>query len=194
MKGHQILFDKVKELVNDKYKDIKFEDIEKGFQFKIPNSPYMFKVMCYDQIGWNVFLEPMGNLSLLEHPATNSLYHAIENIIDEVNYSHYDLDENIATMVDKNLNRLKVKLEAHSPSIHCMERKELKYLITLNNVENITPTMLVKYSVAMNKWVFEGVNLFKDGNIYDEYFEMYTEINHLVEIFNREINTMDYYF
>lgn len=194
MKGYNILLDKVKELVNDKYKDIDFIDIENGFQFNIPGSPYTFKVICYDKIGWNVFLEPIENISLLEHPATDLLYHSIESIIDEINYSHYDLDENIRTMVDKNFNTLKIRLEAHSKNIHSMNRKELKYIIDLNNVENITPTMVIKYSIAMNKWVLEVSNLIKNGNIYDEYFEMYNDITLLVEHFNRQINAMDYYF
>jgi hypothetical protein len=194
MKGYDILFEKVKELVIDKYKETELINIENGFQFKIPKSPYMFKVMCYEQIGWNVFLEPLGDIALLEHPETDKLYRAIENIIDEINYSHYDLDENIKTMVDKNLNTLNIRLQAHSKHALRMDRKELKYIIELNNVENITPTIVIKYSIAMNKWVLEVENLFKDGNIYDEYFEMYNDISHLVEQFNREINSMDYYF
>lgn len=194
MKAYDIIFNKVKELVDNKYDNILLKTINDGFEFNIPSSPYIFKIMCYDKIGWNVFLEPIGNIALVEHPETNHIYNLIENIVDEINYYHYDLDENIKNTLNENFNMLKIRLEAHSKHIHNVDRKELKYIIELNNVNNITPVMTIKYSIAMNKWTLEISDLIENGNIYDEYFEMYNDIVHLVEEFNVKVNSIDCYF
>lgn len=192
MKGYDILFNKIKEIINDKYINVELKNIENGFKFEVEGFPYTFKIICYEQIGWNVFLEPIGDIYLVEHPETNLLYKKIEDIIDEVNYEYYELDENLKSTVDKNFNELKIQLEAHSQHIDSMERKELKYFIRLNNVDKTT--LEIRYSISMNKWILSGENLFNGGNIHDEIFELYNCIARLVEDFNRQIDTLDYYF
>lgn len=194
MKGKELIIEKVKEIIGNKSKDYNINEVENGLEIKINNYPYTFKVLCYEQIGWNVYLEIKGDDDLIEHPETDIIYSEMENLIDEVNYIHYGLDENIKPIVDKNFEELDNALAEFSEIIENVEINSLAYTIHFYMTEGQSPVIKVKYSIAKNNWSVEADNIFKDDNIHDNIFELFNTVNRLTQKFNKKIGAINYYF
>jgi len=136
MKGIEILRKRINDLIENKYNDYIFDKVENGFEFRLLGYPYIFKILCYEQIGWNVYLELNGENVLIEHPETDKLYIEIENIIDEINFKYYGLDENIKPMIEKSFEKLDIALSEFEQVISIIEKRNLKYDISFPDINN----------------------------------------------------------
>lgn len=194
MKGIEILRKRINDLIENKYNDYIFDKVEKGFEFRILGYPYIFKILCYEQIGWNVYLELNGENVLIEHPETDKLYIEIENIIDEINFKYYGLDENIKPMIEKSFKKLDIALSEFKHVISTIEKNDLKYDILFPNIDNKISKMSIKYSISMNNWNVEREGIFREENLHDSIFQLFSNIKLMIKNFNKDIDSLNYYF
>lgn len=87
--GKNEILDYSNKLLN-KYKNILINHIPSGFELFVPQLPYSFEVLFYENVGWNVFLTSNTD-EYKDDFETDNLYRKLDNEIDIVNRKYYYL-------------------------------------------------------------------------------------------------------
>jgi hypothetical protein len=161
--AHELLH-KTDEIFLDRAKKIVF--IENGFQIYSEGLPYYFQVCYYEEIGWNVFLTPLGD-SLDDHEETDILYHQLEDTVDIVNMEYFDVGDIEKAHISYHFFKLKSFAEEKAKNIKQIDKiKDTgKYVLKVffNHPRNVT--LELGYSPIFKRWYYEFIQPDKKDNI-----------------------------
>lgn len=187
MRGISDICNKLKEVTIDN--DIYIMCIENGYSFKLKDSQYVFKILCLDDNGWNIYLEPIKDeILVITHRETNLIYSKLECIVEEVNYEfYYDNDDIVYGLMNELFDQLDEISNNFLDKIDKIMRKNLNYIITFRSRNNAIPTINIRYSVSSNSFIYSTKNFFYGDYVYNDLLKINSIYSKIIESLNKQI-------
>lgn len=184
MKGIEIINEKIPVLLKEHNLSYDWIANEKDICINIGQYPYFFHLKCDEHLGWNVYLE-MKNEIVLEYPEADELYCEIQRHIEEINFHCYELDDLILPKMEFEMNLMDDILRPYEYLIKEKMRDKVTYSIECHDISERTPSMEIKYSIALDIWTLKIENFFEGNNMNDDLFGFYDEMNRYIQSLNK---------
>lgn len=139
---------------------------------------------------WNIFIlfedNTYENLSFIE------VFSDLENIVYDINNMFHPLKK----------EQLFKFLEEKKSLINLLQQHDFFKIIDEINIENFKiniklkhtyfkkSEMILAYIIQTDLWSFKGINIFYEDSIIDEYFQLFQEINNLINVLNQSSSTL----
>ncbi|EOU1989989.1 hypothetical protein C4D27_14690, partial [Clostridium perfringens] len=93
-------------------------------------------------------------------------------------------------------------LEEKKSLINLLQKHDFFKIIDEINIENFKiniklkhtyfkkSEMILAYIIQTDLWSFKGINIFYEDSIIDEYFQLFQEINNLINVLNKSSSTL----
>lgn len=185
MRGVSAICNKLKEITVEN--DVDLISVEKGYSFKLKDSPYTFKVLCLDDNGWNIYLEPLNDeILVITHRETNLIYSQVERIVEEINYEYYDNDRAVYDLLKECFGKLDEVANEFLDKIDSIVRKNLNYIITFKRRNGSVPTINIRYSIAENSFIYSTDGFFCGDYIYSDLLKVNSIYSNTTQLLNQE--------
>lgn len=158
--GTEELLHKTNEVLHEKNFVIKH--IERGFEAHAEGLPYFFTVSCFEDIGWNVFLNSVSG-TIEDDEETDAYYHELEDAVDIINATYFSEDDENESISFK-FFKLKALTETNLGQTGVMDVTEDKarYVLRVGFYGGNDRPIEMGYSKVFRRWYYEILN--KESN------------------------------